>query len=264
MTRVVAFGDIIGKPGRVALSKVLQKIKENSDADFILVNGENAAGGFGLTRKVYEEICGFGVDCLTMGNHWHDKREIYQFIDEANKIVLPANMMNVNSPKAGYKILTSKNGRSILVANLIGCAFMHPDNRSPFKSIDQILSQISDNVKIRIVDFHGEATSEKQGIGAYLAERVSLVYGTHSHVPTADERILKDFTGFVTDVGMTGPYDSIIGIRTDSALKRLVTGEKKNFEPASKDLWGCYIVADICDETGRCRSIERHQIRDVS
>jgi 2',3'-cyclic-nucleotide 2'-phosphodiesterase len=264
MTRIIAFGDVIGKPGRTALREALPRIQEQYAPDFVIVNGENAAGGFGLTRKVYDELLASGVDCITMGNHWHDKREIYQFVDDAERLVLPANMMNVSSPKAGFRILSTKEGRSIAVMNLIGCAFMHPDNRSPFKAADQLLGMIGDRIKIRVVDFHGEATSEKQGIAAYLAGKVSLTYGTHSHVPTADERILKNYTGFVTDLGMTGPYDSVIGIRTDAALRRLLTGEKKHFEPASGELWSCFIVADICDETGACTSIERKQWRPES
>ncbi|MCX6128763.1 MAG: TIGR00282 family metallophosphoesterase [Proteobacteria bacterium] len=258
--KVLAIGDVIGKPGRACLSKMLPLARDQFNPDIVIVNGENAAGGFGITKKIYQQfVDNFGIDCVTMGNHWHDKPEIHSFAPQAERMVLPANMMNVGRLDAAYRVLRSRSGINYAVINLIGRAFMHPDNRDFFVAVENILAQIPDNCKIRIVDFHGEATSEKQGIAQFLRGRVSLCYGTHSHVPSADERILGNFTGFTTDLGMTGPYDSVIGIRTEAALQRMQTGEKRKFEPATSELWLCFIVAEIEPTTGRCVAIQRHR-----
>jgi len=199
------------------------------------------------------------VDCVTMGNHWHDKREIYEFAPKVDRMVLPGNMANVDSDEKGLRIITSKGGHRIAVINLIGKAFMYGENRCFFETVDKLLAAVPDSIKIRVVDMHAEATSEKQGLGRYLAGRASLVYGTHSHVPTADERILEEFTGYTTDLGMTGPYDSVIGIRKESAIRRMKTGERKKFEPASGDPWMCFVVADFDDQTGACQKLSRHR-----
>lgn len=260
MIRILAAGDVMGKPGRKALAKLLPTARERFAPDIVLVNGENAAGGFGLTKKIYDQLTtSFGVDCVTMGNHWHDKPEIHSFAPTAERLVLPANMMNVGDNRLAFRILQSAKGPSFAVINLIGKAFMHPDNRDFFKAVDEILQQIPDTCRIRVVDFHGEATSEKQAIAHYLKGRVSLCYGTHSHVPSADERLLEGGTAMITDIGMTGPYDSVIGIRTDAALMRMQSGERRRFEPAVNDLWFCFILVDVDPQTGRAVRIERHR-----
>ncbi len=258
MIKIMAIGDVIGKPGRRALAKLLPLARRDICPDIVLCNGENSAGGFGMTKKIYAQFTeNFGIDCVTMGNHWHDKPEIHSFAPQADRLVLPANMMNVDELQKGFRVLKSSSGVPYAVINLIGRAFMHPDNRDFFEPIDAILNQIPSQCKIRVLDFHGEATSEKQAIAQYLKGRVSLCYGTHSHVPTADERILGQFTGFTTDIGMTGPYDSVIGIRTEAALLRMRTGERKKFEPATHDLWFCFVVATVDPTTGQCVKIER-------
>lgn len=258
MIRILALGDVMGKPGRQALAKLLPLARQELGADIVLCNGENAAGGFGLTKKIYHQFTeNFGIDCVTMGNHWHDKPEIHSFAPQADRLVLPANMMNVEKLQAGYRVLTSRSGHSFAVINLIGRAFMHPDNRDFFEPLDAILAQLPDTCRIRIVDFHAEATSEKQAVGQYLRGRVSLCYGTHSHVPTADERIFDQFTGFATDVGMTGPYDSVIGIKTEAALLRMRSGERRRFEPATHNLWLCFLLATVDPATGRCVELKR-------
>lgn len=248
----------MGKAGRQAVEQLLPRIRSTYNPHIVLLNGENAAGGFGLTQKIYEQFVGpLGVDAVTMGNHWHDKREIYNFRQTAERLVLPANMANVEREDMGLRILTAQNGVRYAVINLIGRAFMHGENRCPFQAVEKLLPQIPAGVKIRIIDMHAEATSEKQALGWHLAGRVSMVYGTHSHVPTADERILEGKTGFVTDVGMTGAYDSVIGIRREAAIHRFLTGEKRKFEPAAENPWMMGIVADIDDDTGSCQRIER-------
>jgi len=258
MIKILCFGDIMGKPGRQALTRALQRAREELQPDIVLINGENAAGGFGITEKIYHQFVDtLGISCITTGNHWHDKREIINFLPQADRMVVPANMMNVENIHKGFALLETPGGLPYAVINLIGKSFMHPDNRNPFHAAEQILKHIPERVKIRIVDMHAEATSEKQGMGQFLTGRVSLVYGTHSHVPTADERILPEGTGFITDIGMTGPYDSVIGIRKDAALHRMVTGEKKNFEPAVHNLWATFILAQVDPQTGRCHQLDR-------
>ncbi len=258
MIKIIALGDIMGKAGRLCLERLLPKIREIHTPDFVLVNGENAAGGFGLTKKIYDQFVGpYGIDAITMGNHWHDKREIYEFGPKAERLILPANMGNVDHEGMGLKILTSKGGERVAVMNLIGRTFMKEGNRDPFKALDKVLDMIPSSVKIRILDIHAEATSEKQALAWYCAGKVSLVYGTHSHVPTADDRILVGHTAFTTDIGMTGPYGSVIGIRKEAAIHRMQTGEKKKFEPAAEDPWLCAIVAEIHETTGAASKISR-------
>jgi hypothetical protein len=169
-------------------------------------------------------------------------------------------MGNVEREDMGLKIITAKNGVRFAVMNVIGKAFMVAGNRDIFKALDKMILQIPSSVRLRIVDIHAEATSEKQCLAWYLCGKVSLVYGTHSHVPTADERILDGKTGFVTDLGMTGAYDSVIGIRKEAAMLRMMTGEKKKFEPATGDPWLCGLVADVDDDTGRCTAVKRLRI----
>ena len=248
----------MGKPGRRCLEHCLSEARRIYCPDIVIVNGENAAGGFGITKKIYESFVGaLAIDCVTMGNHWADKREIYEFLPKASRMVLPSNMGNVDRQEHGFKVLSTKDGTAYAVINLIGKAFMKGENRCPFKAVDKVLELIPSSVKIKVVDIHAEATSEKQGLAWYVKGRVSLVYGTHSHVPSADERILDGYTGFCTDLGMTGGYDSVIGINTQAAIHRLLTGEKKKFEPATGDPWFMAIIADINPNTGYCTHIER-------
>lgn len=260
MIKILAFGDIIGKAGRKTLVHTLSTIPEAEKPDILIVNGENVAGGFGITHKIFKQLIGYDVDCVTTGNHWADKREIFDFMDSEPRLLIPANMGNVDREEAGLTVLTSRSGVDFAVINLSGRAFMHPSNRNPFAAVDRLLDKIPAHVKIRVVDMHAEATSEKQGIGHYVSGRASLVYGTHSHVPTADERILNGSTGYATDIGMTGAYDSVIGMEKEASLKRLMTGEKQKFKPATKDCWGCYLSATIDPSTGNCQQIKRHKL----
>lgn len=260
MIKVVAIGDVVGKVGRQSLVKALPLIRDKYQPDIIVVNGENAAGGFGITPKILQQFLEkLEIDCVTTGNHWHDKRDIFKLLDSSERLVVPANMFNVEKLEYGFKILQTKTGVSFAVVNIVGNAFMHTDNRNLFLCLDQIFKQIPSNVKIRIVDVHAEATSEKQGVGCYLSGTASLVFGTHSHVPTADERILGEHTGFITDLGMTGAYDSVIGMKADAAISRMKDGERKRFEPASKNPWVPFIIAEIDEANGACQKIVRNR-----
>ena len=177
MLRICSIGDIVGKAGRTAIHQLLPVIKEKFDPDVIICNGENAAGGFGLTKKVFDELTKkYGVDVITMGNHWHDKPEIHKFAPGQPNLVLPGNMGNVEELSDGLKILTSKNGVRYAVMNLIGISFMKPGNSCPFKAADELIARIPESVKVRVLDFHAEATSEKQALGHYVTERVSLFF----------------------------------------------------------------------------------------
>lgn len=258
MIRVFVLGDVIGRYGRGLIREFKERIANSLNPDIFLVNGENAAGGFGLTFKVYQELTDqLGVDCITMGNHWHDKKEILNWKGSVKNLVLPANMANIENELDGLRILQTKSGVSYAVINVIGQTFMKEGNRSPFDAVSRLLPRVSAEVKIRIVDIHAEATSEKQAMAHFLKDRVSLVYGTHSHVPTADERILTYGSGFVTDVGSTGGYDSVVGMEKAEALKRMLTKEKIHLSPAKGDLRMYGIYAELCELTGRCLSIAR-------
>ena len=256
--KILAIGDIMGRLGRKALEHFLPKARAELAPDFILVNGENAAGGFGLTRKIFNQfVDDLKINCVTMGNHWFDKKEIYDFLDHP-ALILPCNMGNVDEIKNSFRLYRLANGSSVVVMNLIGKIFMKGENRCPFQTLDAVYRRLPDLTKIRILDFHGEATSEKQGVAHYLKGRASLVYGTHSHVPTGDERIIEPGTAFITDLGMTGPYDSVIGIRAESAIQRMRTNEKKNFEPVSVgEFWLCGVFVEVDEDSGKALSIQR-------
>ncbi len=259
MIRIIAVGDIIGRPGRRVFEQFLPKIRSDFSPDAILVNGENIAGGFGITSKIYRRyVDELGITAITTGNHWHDKREIIQHLESFDRLILPANMMNVENDRQGFRVITLSGGIQIAVINVIGRVFMHSENRSPYDALERILPLIPAQAAVKIVDVHAEATSEKQALAHWLTGRVSAVYGTHSHVPTADHRILGAFTGFVTDVGMTGPYDSVIGMDKAISIERSRTGQKKHLEPAENDPWLPFVEICADEKTGRCTDINRH------
>lgn len=259
MIKLFAVGDVMGRAGRRALLKALPRIREQYKPDIFLINGENAAGGYGITSAIYEEFIGpMGIDCITTGNHWHDNKDVLTFVDQAERLTVPANMSNVRDETMGLKILSFRNrpGR-FAVLNFIGRAFMHDQNRSPFDAAARLMEKIPKDVKVRIVDIHAEATSEKQALLHFLTGKVSFVYGTHSHVPSADHRITKEGTGYVTDLGLTGAYDSVIGMDKNAALKRFLTGQKIRLEPAEDDPWVCAMSVDFDEVTGQCTHAER-------
>lgn len=258
MIKILAIGDVVGKPGRRSLHELMPAVREQYKPDFTIINGENSAGGFGINQKVFNELSEkFHGDCITTGNHWHDKQEVRSLVGQEKRLLLPANMHNVKDERHGLGIYPCQTGVRIAVINLHGQAFMSGSNSSPFEMYDQLEKLIPQDVKIRVVDFHAEATSEKQALGHYLDGRASLVYGTHTHCPTADTRTLPNGTGFQTDLGMTGPYDSVIGICKKASLARFLGQERKPFQPAKKDLRLFGVVATIDEITGLCIAMER-------
>jgi len=253
-------GDVVGKPGRVALLRLLPWLVDKHRADYVVVNVENAAGGFGVTPEVLAELEDLPVDCCTSGNHIWDKKEGLALLEENPRLLRPANYP-MGNPGRGLFVGQTAAGIPVATINLEGQVFMKP-LESPFKVADRLLAELDPEVKVILVDFHAEATSEKQALGVYLDGRVSGVVGTHTHVPTADERLLPSGTAFITDVGMTGPYQSIIGMRSDKVLQRFLLQSRAAFEVAKKDVRLAGVVIEVDEANGRAQRIERILIED--
>lgn len=227
--RILTVGDIVGRVGLQKLKEVLPGIIESNNIDFVIVNGENAADGMGLTEKMYKEILALKVDIVTMGNHTWGKKEIFNFIDDKH-IIRPANYSK-NNPGRGYEIFEC-NGKKIGVINLIGRTSMNVLSENPFLVAKEILEEIKDKTDIIFVDFHAEATAEKIAMGYFLDGEVTAVFGTHTHVQTSDETILRKGTGYITDIGMTGPAESVIGMDIEVSLKRFETSLPEKYKVA--------------------------------
>lgn len=250
--RVLFVGDTVGKPGRDILEHQLRDIQHRYDIDFTIANGENAAGGNGLTKKVLEDLLNFGVDAVTMGNHVWDKKEIFEFIERENRLIRPANYPP-GTPGQGWHTFCLKNRMSIAVINLSGRIFLSPLD-CPFQTVEKIINEAKKITPIIFVDFHAEATSEKQAMGWFLDGRVSAVIGTHTHVQTADARLLPRGTAYITDVGMTGPRDSILGVDKDVVIKKFTSQLPVRFEVASGDVQLNAVIVDV-NEKGQALSI---------
>lgn len=263
--KILFVGDVNGRPGRRVLTAELESLVDGYQIDFTIVNVENAAGGFGVTRDVFASFEELPIDCYTTGNHVWDKREVEGLLDEHPHLLRPANYPDgpEGARIAGgrYYLGATAAGIPVAVFNLEGRVFMK-DLESPFAVADQLLDEIGDRARVIVVDIHAEATSEKQALGFYLDGRVSAVLGTHTHVPTADERILPEGTAFQTDVGMTGPYESVIGMRHDKVLERFLTQRPRPFEVAKRDVRLAAAVLDVDEETGKARSIERLMVKE--
>ena len=256
--RFLIVGDVIGNPGRRALKKFLTTEGEVLNYDFLIVNGENAAGGFGITKKVYQTLKSIGVDAITTGNHVWDKKEIFNFIGDTKDLLRPANFPE-GVPGLGWNIF-DKKGLKIAVINLMGLVFMNPYLENPFLTFDKIYEEIKGRADIVVVDFHAEATSEKNAFVLYVKGRAQIVFGTHTHIPTADERIIDGETAYITDVGMTGVLDSVIGIKYEEAIPQYLTGIKQKFHvPERGDCIFNAIVVDIDKSSLRPIKVERIQ-----
>jgi metallophosphoesterase (TIGR00282 family) len=250
-------GDIIGRPGRRALKKFLPALLEKYSPSLVVANGENAAGGIGITPDICRQLLA-QVDVLTSGNHIWDKRDAIEYLDQEPRLLRPANYPSPNPGKGIYAFET-KEGFQVAVLNLQGRVFMEPID-CPFRAADRELRLLEDRNSITLVDFHAEATSEKQAIGWYLDGRVSAVIGTHTHVPTADEKILPGGTAFITDVGMVGGYESVIGLNKDQAIKRFLTSRPQRFEPGKLGLMFSSVFIEVDTQTGKAVSIQREMV----
>lgn len=253
--RVLFVGDVVGKVGRQLLREQLRSVQHEVGADFTVVNVENAAGGFGLTAEVWEELRRLPVDVFTSGNHIWDKKETAILLDQEPRLLRPANYPAGN-PGRGWCVVSSACGVPVGVINLQGVVFMTPID-SPFAVADRALAEIGTQARVVVVDMHAEATSEKQALAWYLDGRVSLVVGTHTHVPTADERLLPQGTAAITDCGMTGPYGGVIGFKPQAVLERFLYATPRALEPARSGGALCGVVADVDENTGRARSVAR-------
>ena len=257
---ILFIGDIIGRPGRKALKEHFSVLVRKCNPSLIVANAENAAGGIGLTGKIAEELFE-SVDVLTSGNHIWDKKEALELLEKEPRLLRPANYPPLNSGKGVY-VFTDDQGRKLGILNLQGRVFMEPID-CPFQSADRELETLQDITPLIVVDFHAEATSEKQAMGWYLDGRVSAVVGTHTHIPTADERILPGGTAYITDIGMVGGYNSVIGIKKEQAVERFLTARPQRFQPSKtgKVLSAAFITVDTF--TGRAVSINREYINQV-
>jgi hypothetical protein len=255
--RVLMIGDLIGKPGRQAIEQELATLRADRGIDFVTANGENVAGGMGLTLSTANALFESGVDVITSGNHIWDKREIIPELDREERILRPLNYGEHGIPGRGWGIYHAADGSEIAVVNAQGRSTMIPiDN--PFKVMDRLLDDAADELPaVRLVDFHCELTSEKTAFGLHLDGRVSAVVGTHTHVPTADHRILGRGTAYVSDLGMTGPLDSVIGFDPETVLPRFLTGMPTRFAVGTGPVVFNALLIDIETDTGRARSVER-------
>lgn len=253
--KILFIGDIVGKPGRRAVRALLPSIVGHHAVDVVIANCENAAGGFGVTRKIVDELYGSEIHVLTSGNHIWDKKEIDDLIDDYETLLRPANYPT-GTPGKGSVIVQTGLGVSLGVLNLEGRVFMKPLD-CPFRIAEKELEALKGRTDIVIVDIHAEATSEKEALGWFLDGRVSAVVGTHTHVQTADERVLPNGTAYITDVGMTGSFDSVLGIKKEVALERFLTLLPNRYEVAKGDARLQGVLIDVDNKTGRGLSIER-------
>ncbi len=252
--RILFIGDVVGRGGRTILKQRLSQIQKGNQIDFTIANVENAAGGFGLTPKLGEEILNLGVDAMTSGNHIWDKKEIYDYLPNQPRLLRPGNYPP-GTPGRYQLIGESQQGQLVAVLNLQGRVFM-PITDCPFRFAEREIAKLSEKTPVIVVDFHAEATSEKMAFGWFVDGRVSAVIGTHTHIPTADARVLPGGTAYISDVGMTGSYESVIGMQTDSSLSRFLTGLPSRFEPAANSPRLCSVILDVDETTGSARSIE--------
>ena len=251
---ILIIADVVARPGRLAVLDKINSLRQEYKIDVALMNAENVAGGFSITPAIADELFSAGIDVMTSGNHIFDKQEIISYIQKNPRLIRPANYPP-ETPGSGL-FVGEIGGYKIAVMNLLGRVFMPPVD-DPFRVIDQTIKLIPDDVKIRLVDMHAEATSEKYAMGWQLAGRVSAVYGSHTHVPTADERILEGSTAYITDVGMTGSYAGVIGMEKNQIIERFTKFPAKRAEHAKGDVWICAIVVEVDEQTGAAKKITR-------
>lgn len=260
MTNILFIGDIFASPGRGMVARHLPEIVAANNIHLTIANGENAAGGFGITPQLADEIFGYGVQVITTGNHIWDKREIYDYLDRQQKLLRPANYPE-ELPGKGVVRVHAKNGVEVAVINIQGRALMTAID-CPFKKADEILGSMPERIKVRFVDFHAELTSEKVAMGWHLDGRVSAMVGTHTHVPTADTRILPGGTAYQTDAGMTGPYRGVIGVDKDIIVKRFLTQMPVKMEAARFDPELRGVIVEVDDATGKATAVRRVEVID--
>lgn len=259
---LLCIGDVVGRPGRYVISQTLPDFVRARSIHCVVCNAENAAGGSGLTPPLYEKFLRYGVDVITMGDHIYRRQDLIPLLSQSNRMIRPANLPPV-APGRDHIVYTAQNGHRIAVISVLGRLYMRTPVDCPFRSVDAILAKLPPDVKTIVVEIHAEATSEKIAMGWHLDGRVSVVFGTHTHVPTADECVLPNGTAYITDLGMTGPYDSVLGRRKDRVLRAMTTAVPTPFDVAVKDPRMCGILVSIHPATGRAERIERVRIDGV-
>ena len=257
--KILAIGDVVGSPGRHAVKQFVVKMKKKNEVDFVIANGENSAGGSGYTEKTAMELLSSGVDVITSGDHVFKKKDILSYITKEDKLLRPANYPD-GVPGCGYVILPLNDNQKIAVVNILGRVFLKP-LLCPFKTMETLLKEISRVTPNIIVDFHAEATSEKIAMGWFLDGKVSAVVGTHTHVQTSDEIILPKGTAYITDLGMTGPIDSVLGRDVSNVLEHFLTGMPAKFHIAKDNIQLQGVIIDIDEKTGKAKSIKRIKLR---
>lgn len=257
---ILFIGDIFASAGRSIVADRLHYILSTEQIDLAIANAENSAGGFGITPLIAEELLKSGLDVLTSGNHIWDKREINEYLRKQPRLLRPANYVD-ELPGSGFTIVKSRSGVRVAVINLQGRAHM-PAIDCPFRKADQVLATIDESVKVRFVDFHAELTSEKMAMGWHLNGRVSAIVGTHTHIPTADTRVLSGATAYQTDVGMTGPYNSVIGVDKEIVLRRFLTSVSARMEAARGGVELHSVIVDVDENSGHARGIRRYTLSE--
>ncbi len=257
---ILCVGDVVGRAGRGVLADHLPDLIRDRAIDLVICNAENAAGGSGLTPQIFKKLLNYGVDAVTLGDHVYRKREIVSVLETSHQIVRPANLQRQAAGKRWTVVETKNGSHQVGVACVLGQLYMNAGSTPAWGVIDQVLAEMPQEVRVRVVDMHAEATSEKIAMGWHLNGRASVVFGTHTHVATADARVLDKGTAFVSDVGMTGPHDGVLGRRKDRVLTALTTGMPAAFTVASGDPRLCAILATVDPLTGRAEAIERIEI----
>ena len=259
MINILCIGDVVGRPGRGVLAEHLKRLIAERQIDLVVCNAENAAGGSGLTPQIFKKLLHYGVDVVTLGDHVYRKREVIQVLESSDRIVRPANLA-AQAAGRRWTVVESRSGHRVGVACLLGQMYMGSSD-SPWHAADRVLSEMPPEVKIRVIDFHAEASSEKIAMGWHLNGRVSIAFGTHTHIPTADARVLDKGTAYISDLGMTGPYDGVLGRRKDRVLSALTTSMPAHFEIACGDPRMSGLLAAVNPATGRAESAERIEVK---
>ena len=261
--RVLCVGDVVGSPGRRVLAEAIPVLVSRHQIDCVIVNAENAAGGSGITPAIFEKILHYGVDVVTLGDHLYRRREIISVLETSDRIVRPANLPAA-APGKDHTIRVTAHNHRVAVISLLGRMFMKKPSDCPFAAVDRVLAGLPKDAKIIIVDMHAEATSEKIAMGWHLDGRVSVLFGTHTHVATADERVLPKGTAYITDVGMTGPYDSVLGRYKQRLLSAMIRGLPDALDVATDDVRLCGVIVSIESTTGLATAIERVQFNGTA
>ena len=258
--RILCLGDIVGRPGRQVVHQRLPQLVRQHSVDLVIANAENIAGGSGITTNLFHKIRAYGVDVVTLGDHVFKKADIIPTMQSSERIVRPANLASTAAGR-GFTVVTTNSGVQVGVMCLLGRIFMNLPSDDPFAAAERVLQQLPRQVKVSVCDIHAEASSEKVAMGHHLDGRCSFIFGTHTHIPTADAKILPGGSAFISDLGMCGPYDSVLGRRKDRVVKFMTTNMPQPFDVATGDVRLCGALAEIDPETGRAISIERIEVQ---